>query len=88
MWKIARYLMALVSIAGAIWVIFEGVSYHPKPIWPLYTMPLLLVLNAFLLVVPRSREGQIVRLFRLWLDVKEADLRGRLTHTKSSGRSE
>jgi uncharacterized membrane protein YhaH (DUF805 family) len=81
------YLLAVGSIALAIWVIHEGMISHPRPVWPLYVLPPAFILNAVMLVTSApSGSGRIGRLVRLWLDVKEADLRERLGHTKSSGR--
>ena len=85
MFRLIRYLLAIGSIALAILVVYLGITGHPKPVWPLYVLPPAFILNAIILIKDGTPAGgRFGRLVRLWLDVKEADLRERLARTKLS----
>jgi hypothetical protein len=83
---VIRYLLAIGSVIAAALIIHEGVTEHKSVIWPLFVLPPLFALNAFVLVATAARryENRLGRIIKLWFEVKEADLRARLPRTKSS----
>jgi hypothetical protein len=79
---IIRGILALCSVAAACFVVYAGFHEHPQPIWPLYVVPPILILNAFCLLSGRAPNFRISKLIGLWLDAKEAELRARAQRTK------
>lgn len=83
-WALLRYVL-IVSTAAALAGMFYLIIVSPvplKPLWPAFVIPIGLLLNLVFLIYadanlatkPMTRIG---RLFDLWLDAKEADLRKR-----------
>jgi hypothetical protein len=76
---VLRYVLIAASIItlGLIW--HEAYVHHPHPIWPAIVFPLFLILNIAYLVLSKSNKinSRISRLFHLWLDAKETELRNR-----------
>jgi hypothetical protein len=76
MWAL-RFLLAILSVGAAGWIVYRGFVDHPHPIWPLYVVPPTLLLNAYCLVTAAAPKFRIFRLFGLWFDAKETELRAR-----------
>ncbi len=85
--RLLQGLLAIVSVAVAVWIVFYGIMYGgdaSDPIWAYFVFPLIFLLNAFCLVSDKANGGpRIFRLLNLWLEVKENDLRSRLRGTNT-----
>jgi len=93
--RVLRVILVMLSVITAFWVVHDAVTYHVRPIWPAFAIPIALALNVAYLVLSEPRdfsktghkESRIRRLFRLWLDAKESELRARAQRDNSSQES-
>lgn len=83
-WAFIRYVL-IVSTATALMGMFYLIIGSPvplKPLWPAFVIPAGLLLNLTFLIYAGTNSAtkpmtRIGRLFDLWLDAKESDLRKR-----------
>lgn len=75
-----RWMLITTTVFAIVSVVHEWVKYDPEPKWLGYVLLAGLAVNLFYLLIngsPTARNSRLIRLFELWMDTKEGELRER-----------
>ena len=77
-WRAIRYGLIAASIAGLVWFLYDLRTIGPPPPperWIYMFLTFFLVNLVYLLFAGDREPSRLLRMIRLWLDAKEAELR-------------
>jgi hypothetical protein len=95
-WSWIRYILIIASAATLVLIFYQVRSVQSnygrlEPLWPAFVFPAFLFLNLAYLMFARAKATtwlnqatRLSRLFTLWLDAKEAELRKRAGKSHNS----